>query len=151
MKYRIILILTCGVFVLSGCTTTSDKDKGILNQDLLEPQAIMKFADIPVPAGFVFRPQDSYAFESSGVRVGLLKYKGKAKIEQVATFYKDQMPIYNWNLLNIVEYGDRLLNFDRDSESCIINLLPRGRNVLITITVGPKSQIPAKKSTTPIK
>jgi hypothetical protein len=60
------------------------------------------------------------------------------------------MPMYNWNLLNVVEYGERLMNFDRDMETCVISLAPKGNSVTITISVGPKPQIP-KKSKQPIK
>jgi len=111
---------------------------------------LAKFADVPVPAGFKILPEESYSFESSGVRVGVLKYRGKANVEQVENFYKEQMPMYNWNFLNVVEYGERLLNFDRESETCIISLLSKGSQVNITITLGPKSQM-RKKSDKPLK
>jgi hypothetical protein len=121
--------------------------------ELLEPAAIFKFNDVPVPMGFRSLPQNSYFFESSGVRVGVLKYHGKkANADQVVNFYKEQMPMYNWTLLNIVEYGERLLNFERENESCIITISPKSsENVYITIAVGPKSQIVLKKAKQPIK
>ncbi len=110
------------------------------NPKLLEPQALLKFADVPVPAGFKPLAKDSYSFEASGVRVGMLKYQGKANADLVVNFYKEQMAMYNWSLLNVVEYGERLMNFDRPSETCIINILPKGSTVILTITIGPKSQ-----------
>jgi hypothetical protein len=85
------------------------------------------------------------------MRVGLLKYEGKASPDQVVNFYKEQMAMYNWNLLNVVEYGQRLLNFDRETETCIISLTPRGNNSVITITLGPKTQQVPKKAQKPIK
>lgn len=54
--------------------------------------------------------------------------------------------MYNWELLNIVEFGQRLMNFDRESESCIISLSPKGKSITITISVGPKTQRPAQKN-----
>jgi len=107
---------------------------------MLEPQTLLKFSDVPIPVGFQIIQGETYIFESAGVRVGVLKYRGKANIEQITAFYKEQMPMYNWHLLNMVEYGDRLLNFDRDAETCIVNLSPRGSATIITISVGPKSQ-----------
>jgi len=119
---------------------------------LLEPQAVLKFADVPIPAGFKPLTKDSYSFESSGVRVGMLKYQGKANVDLVVNFYKEQMAMYNWNLLNVVEYNERLMNFDRPTESCIINILPKGSTVIITITIGPKSQqIQTIKAERPVK
>jgi hypothetical protein len=141
-----ILIVAFCVFNLFGCAGLK-KEK----TSTLESQALLKFADVPVPTGFKVMAKESYSFESSGVRVGVLKYKGKANIEQVESFYKEQMPMYNWNFLNVVEYGERLLNFDRDNETCIINLLPRGGAVIITISVGPKSRVSTKASRAALK
>ena len=135
--------------VLLGCSTLSGtKDE---NSALLEPQALLKFSDIPVPVGLKNLPQQSYSFENSGVRVGVLKYQGKSNPERVITFYKEQMAMYNWSLVNIVEYGIRLMNFERDNESCIITIEPKGSNVLLIISLGPKSQNLTKKSKTPVK
>ncbi len=152
MKKNILVLALAysSVLLLGGCAALTNKNKSMGNPALLEPQAMLRFSDIPVPVGFKILPQDSYSFESSGVRVGVLKYQGKANPDQVVNFYKEQMPMYSWNLLNVIEYGDRLLNFDRESETCIISLLTKGNNVFITVSLGPKSAIP-KKSNKPVK
>jgi hypothetical protein len=147
MRY---VFLTIAIFVLIGCAAVPTKDASLSSPAILEPSATLKFADIPYPTGFKLLPQGSYVFENAGIRVGLLKYQGKANVEQVLNFYKEQMLMYNWNLLNIIEYGERLMNFDRDQESCIIGILSKGNNVIITISVGPKSQI-SKKVEKPVK
>lgn len=143
-NYRVVLFFCAVIFALAGCATMPNLDKGMENSALLEPQALLKFSDVPIPTGFKLLPQESYTFESSGVRVGVLKYKGKAAPDRVVSFYKEQMPMYNWALLNVVEYGDRLMNFDRENETCIIGLLVKGSVVTITISLGPKSRIPKK-------
>ncbi len=148
----VVLIFMFSVFNFLGCTTTSKNDAMAKEQAGLEPQASMKFSDVPIPAGFKFLPQDSYTFQSAGIRVGVLKYHGKADIEQVVSFYKDQMPLYNWNLLNAIEYGQRLLNFDREQESCIVDISGKGNSINIIISLGPKSEIrPRKSATKPVK
>jgi len=137
--------------VLIGCTTLSNS-KEPSNPGSLSPQAILKFADVPIPVGLKNLPEQSYSFESSGVRVAVLKYQGRANIDQVINFYKEQMPMYNWNLINIVEYGQRLLNFERENETCIITLQPAGwGNSLLIISLGPKSQIAPKRAKSPVK
>jgi len=137
---------------LIGCSTFSDsKDINSTNPAMLEPQAILKFSDIPVPVGLKNLPAQSYSFESSGVRVGVLKYQGKNNPDQVVNFYKEQMAMYNWNLVNIVEYGQRLMNFERENETCIITMEPKGSSIILTISLGPKSQISAKKAKSPVK
>jgi len=151
MKALIILCLCFSVFMLSGCAGFSKKDRQMGSPNLLEPQVTLKFNDIPVPAGFKLVPQDSYSFESAGVRVGLLKYKGKAQPQQVVNFYKEQMPMYSWGLLNVIEYGQCILNFEREQESCIVNMLANGKSITLTISVGPKAQYPRKTKDKPIK
>ena len=145
------IILCLMALLLAGCSTFSGNDAKSGNAGMLEPQAILKFSDVPVPVGLKSLPQQSYSFESSGVRVGVLKYQGKTNADQVINFYKEQMAMYNWNLINIVEYGQRLLNFDRDTETCIISLEPKGSNVIVTISLGPKSQNTTRKARTPVK
>ncbi len=147
MRYLFVVVIL-SIFIISGCETMS-KDSS--SPQALESQTVLRFSDIPVPAGFKALPQDSYTFEASGVRVGVLKYQGKADPGQVINFYREQMPMFNWNLLNVVEYGDRLINFDRDNETCVITMLSRGNNITLTITLGPKPQQSSKKATRPIK
>lgn len=131
---------------LTGCSTVSGTQ--------LKPQSILKFSDLPIPAGLKPLPQRSYAFENTGVRVAVLKYQGRANIDQVINFYKEQMPNYNWNLVNITEYGQRLLNFERENETCIITMQVAGfwnEDTLVTISLGPKSQALPKRSKQVVK
>jgi hypothetical protein len=154
MKFCGLRLVACGYLVFCvlnfmGCALFPKKDIQTTST-LLEPQAILKFGDIPIPVGFKLLARDSYAFESAGVRVGVLKYKGRVNLDLVVNFYKNQMPMYNWNLLNVVEYGERLMNFERENETCIISLLPKLGSVIITISVGPKPQT-LKKIEKPVK
>jgi hypothetical protein len=155
MNLRILAVSLCFFLVLFslGYTTSLAKEDADMDKTpLLEPSAMLKFSDVPVPAGFKILSEKSYSFESpGGMRVGVLKYQGKANPDQVVNFYKDQMPMYNWSLLNVVEYGERLLNFERENETCIISLLSKGKRVTITISLGPKSQILPAKSAKPVK
>jgi len=144
MKRGLILLLVLAIFTATGCAITKKNKDVAANPAILEPQATLRFNDVPVPAGFRLIPKESYSFENAGVRVGLLKYQGKADPDAVTNFYKEQMALYNWNLLNIIEYGQRLLNFERDTETCVITLAPKGRSITIVISMGPKSQFPKK-------
>lgn len=142
------LITSCCLLAtaLSGCSTVSDSR--------LEPQAILKFSDVPIPVGLKPLPQVSYSFENAGARVAVLKYQGRVNIDQIINFYKEQMPLYNWNLINIIEYGQRLLNFERENETCIITIQVAGfwnEEALVTISLGPKSQNLTKKAKAPVK
>jgi len=112
---------------------------------------MLKMQDVPVPAGFVFVPEESYAFQSTNFRAGLLRYKGKGGGDQVIVFFKEQMPMYGWNLVNIVEYERRLLSFEKDQETCIIIVEGKDNRSVITVSIAPKSQASPRKTDKPIK
>lgn len=145
MRKTGIIIFLFLMISLCGCSMLPKRDKDLTESPAMEPHMFFKFSDIPVPKGFKFLDKQSYSFESMGVRVGVLKYQGKAEVERVINFYKEQMAMYNWDLLNVIEYGERLLNFERSNETCIVNLSPKGRSLIITISIGPKPQVLSPK------
>jgi len=131
----LLFVLTLG---LCGCATPQKEMPGIQS---LEPSATLRFSDVPYPAGFRILANESFILESGGVRAGILKYIGKADVESVVLFYKNQMPIYNWALLNLLEYGDCMLNFERQNESCVVTIRPKGGKLEIFVSLAPKSPI----------
>lgn len=139
MGLRFASVFIAAVFLITtaGCASfpSSNPDKA------LEPTAALRFSDIPVPAGFKLIPEQSYSFENAGIRVALMKYKGKGTLDQVLNFYKEHMPLSRWNLLNISEFGQRLLNFERENETCIVTMESKFTGTLITVSVGPKSAV----------
>ena len=144
--------LNC-LLVLSGCISASSaKSQDPAQIQSLEPAALLKFPDLPVPSSFRIIPEESYAFQSTNFRACLLKYRGNAKGEQTVNFFKEQMPMYNWHLVNIVEYGSRQLNLEKEQETCIITINEKGNKSIVVISVAPKSQIaPSRKTDKPIK
>jgi len=136
-KKLVAVLITTLLF--SGCAGMGAKrsDKGDSSQ-ALDVSMALKFEDVPIPAGFKAVPKESFAFENELLRVGILKYSGRPRADNVVNFYKDQMPLYNWRFLNMLEYGERILNFDRDDQTCIIVVEPGKLNTRITITVAPK-------------
>jgi len=142
VKYFLLLVL---VFSLTGCATTGGRDLAELEgeEDFAPPglaptTAKLRFGDLPVPAGFKPIQDRSFIFQAEGVRVALLKYTGRAKVQDLVIFYKEQMLLYNWELLNVVEYGKIILNFERGRQSCIVNIESRGMKKLITISLAPR-------------
>ena len=140
MKPRLHLVLLFVLILsLSGCAVTPQRETTMIED--LEPQSALRFSDVPTPEGFNILPQESFILEGEGTRAGLLKYTGEAELEDVVYFYKNRMSAYNWDLLNVVEYGDRMLNFERGNESCIITLKQKGPSVEILVSVSPESPI----------
>lgn len=144
-------VILSSLVILSGCASLFNNGSESSISAPLEPNAIARFTDIPVPAGFKLQSESSYAFENSGTRVAMLRYKGKADIQGISNFYKAQMATHSWHLLNSLEYGQCMMNFDREEETCVVNLSPKGSTVIITISLGPKSPNTVKKSEKTLK
>lgn len=140
MRNLIAALLAVSVFTLSGCATSGSRS-GDLGEapKSLDVAMALKFEDIPIPSGFYPITPESFTFQNDVLRVGILKYAGGAKVDQVVNFYKDQMPLYNWRFMNMMEYGRRILNFDREDQTCIIVVEPAKMRTYVTITVAPKA------------
>jgi hypothetical protein len=95
---------------------------------------------VPIPAGFKILDAESFAFQNDTTRVALLKYTGSKPADTIVLFYNEQMPLYNWNPINIIEYERRILNYENSSESCIVTIETRGGKSIITIAISPKSR-----------
>jgi len=146
--FLIMTILIAGMIVCSGCSSTGWGRKSSSSSDTetmdtrkqLQVAADLRIDDVPVPVGFKLDAGDSFAFQNDYTRVGLLKYSGRANITEVINFYKEQMPLYNWILVNLVEYERSMLNFEKDNQSCIITCEGGMRKTVLTISTAPKSQ-----------
>ncbi len=152
-KYLFVII---GVVLLallaSGCTTLPESRERARIREETEEEVLpilpvplkmassLKFEDIPVPHGFKIDQHDSFAFQTGSTRLGVLKYKGNAAADRIVAFYKEQMPVYNWDLINIIEYGRRMLTFERAQEICIITIEPTRGRVSLVIAVSPRSE-----------
>ncbi len=143
LKQFLILFLS---LLLAGCATTSGKGSSELDEEEafrttgLLPAAKLRFSDVPAPAGFKLLQDKSFVFQTDNTRVALLKYSGRAKLQDLVDFYKEQMLLSNWDLLNVVEYGKSVLNFERTGQSCIVSIDSKGMRKVITISVAPKAR-----------
>jgi len=99
----------------------------------------LRFEDVPVPAGFGLLRDQSFIFQDGSTRVGLLRYSGRANASQVIAFFKTQMSLYNWELQNIVEYGNITLNFLKSGENCVVTIEPLATKSIISIIISPKT------------
>ena len=150
-RVLLTIVILAGMVVCSGCTTTgggrrssadrSSSDTVDMNvPEQLQVAVDLRIDDIPVPAGFKLDVADSFAFQNDYTRVGLLRYTGRAGVDEVVDFYKEQMPLYNWVLVNVIEYERSLLNFEKDKQSCIIICEGSRSRTVLTIATAPKSQ-----------
>ncbi len=153
-KYFFVIIgVVLLSFSVSGCTTLPESEERTRISEESEEEVLsglpaplkvasnLKFEDIPVPHGFKIDQYGSFAFQTGSTRLGVLKYKGRAAADRVVAFYKEQMPVYNWNLINIIEYGRRMLTFEREQEICIITIEPTRGKTTLFVSVSPRSKL----------
>ncbi|MDP8229942.1 MAG: hypothetical protein P9L93_02435 [Candidatus Gorgyraea atricola] len=142
-KLLYLFLVPCflSLIVLSGCTTMSGSSSYSSSGDTsLDVAAMLRLEDVPVPTGFKVLNAESFAFQNDVTRVALLKYTGSKTADQVVAFYKQQMPMYNWNPINIIEYERRMLNYEKSGESCIVTIEGKGRKSTLIIAISPKSR-----------
>ncbi|MBN2713257.1 MAG: hypothetical protein JXR97_12625 [Planctomycetes bacterium] len=77
----------------------------------------IQFSDIPVPMGFVLRRNDSFSFQGTSFRFGNFVYEGVWGLQKTMAFYRRQMPLSGWELVEDVDES-------RDSQ---IYLYAKGR------------------------
>lgn len=141
------------ILFLAGCATFSQNESqetAEQNKVSLSVAPMLKFEDIPTPVGFKILDKESFAFQNDKSRVALLKYYGGQNAEQVLAFYKEQMASFNWNLVNIIEYDRKVLNYENSEESCIITIQPQGGKSFVTVALSPKSR-PIKPEKSSVK
>ena len=126
------------VLLLAGCASTSATSTERAPAAPLQTSALLKFADVPVPVGFQLVDNESFAFQNEITRVGLLKYRGRPDVDRVVQFYREQMPLHQWTLLNLLEYESRVLNFEKPDQTCIVTVGRFGDRTQVTIAVAPK-------------
>lgn len=128
-----------------GCATLGIQ-KGAAQKDeiFLDPEEViavnpdLRFDDLPIPLGFLIDINNSYAFQNSETRAALLRYVGKGSLRSLLQFFIEQMPRYNWALLNQVEFEKIVLNFEKAGESCIVIIEPQRSRILVTISIAPR-------------
>ena len=145
-RKNFLFLVSCLLFLvlLYGCATTYQsrpyETRGSSKDTSLDVSAVLRFDDVPVPSGFAILGEESFAFQNDVTRVALLKYLGGRTPDQTVLFYKEQMPMYNWSPINIIEYERRILNYEKDAESCIVTIEANGRKSIVTIAISPKSR-----------
>jgi len=131
-----VTLILLSLFFTTGCATGYYYSK----EQKLQKASSFRFLDLPVPEGFKFIPSNSFIYESSEIRVGKMKYRGKAWPGSIVKFYKLHMLRNGWQILNIIEGEETLLSFSNDREICIVKFdCSYGKGSLI-VSVSPMFQ-----------
>ena len=140
-KFFTFFLIICFI-TITGCAGSGSSRRssdGLQTNRNLEVASSLKFQDVPIPGGFKLVPVESFLFDNDITRFGILKYSGRAEAGTVARFFRDQMPLYNWHFINLMEFNMRIINFDRDDQTCTIIIEPKHFGTSLTISVAPKA------------
>jgi len=99
------------------------------------PAVNPRLPDVPVPAGFTFKADESQERQARGFRFVRHNYKGDATVRQVADFYREYMPRMGWRMLeeSLVNGRQRLM-FEKGSDTCHVSIWDDwGTRVLIQV------------------
>lgn len=117
------------------------------------PSVNPRLPDVPVPAGFKFKPDESNDRVADGFRFVLHYYEGDAPVRHVSDFYRRSMPVLGWKLVEekFVNGRQRFM-FTKGNDAChisirddwgtkvMINVLPTGGRA----TESPAAAVPSR-------
>lgn len=113
-----------------------DKKPGVITEQT--STRYYRFKDVPAPDNFKLDEAKSFVYETPSLKAGILLYTGTGKRADVVNFYKDEMPLYGWKLVNIFEHQGVDMIFDKEGWNCRINISKSFRTNTIEIKIGPK-------------
>jgi hypothetical protein len=123
-------------------------------QKKLIPQQQLGVSDVPIPSDFQLDEGGSEDKSAGGWRYIRHIYKGKADPQLVRAFYREQMPLGKWKMLDDeMRQGQYTLHFQNDLESCEV-VISRVKEkwdskTKLVIEVSPRSRGEAVKQ--PVK
>ncbi len=98
------------------------------------------FSDIPVPFDFTRDNSKSFIYESGSgaVKVGRFIYSGWESLDNVITFYQNEMLNKGWNLVNSIKHENFILNYEKEGWVSTITLHSNIGRTYVEIQAGPK-------------
>lgn len=109
----------------------------------IEPERLpisneLQFSDVPVPYGFEFQREASFVYKTDSVRIGHLRYTGKAGLFEVIKFFEDNMSASGWGNGTTSQFSGRAsMRYEKRDEVCVIDLDRDGSRVNISMKVSP--------------
>ena len=98
------------------------------------------FSDIPVPSGFSRDDSKSFVYESGSgsVKVAKIIFSGWENLDQVITFYQNEMLNNGWAPGTSIRDKIYILNYDKEGWAATVTLSSNYGKTIIGIQAGPK-------------
>jgi hypothetical protein len=143
--FNILVLLFASIIYVYGCASWPKQSQSASGQPAqpveksLAVASVLRFDDLPVPSGFKLIPKESVAFQNNSSRFAFLKYTGKSNPEPLILFFKEQMPLYNWEMVNLIEHGAKVMNFEKADENCTVSIEGSGSKTIVMISLTPRA------------
>jgi len=146
--YSSIILLSA--LIISGCAfMPSSEDSNNLSSDYssqeyaapLQTSPELRIKDLPIPAGFLYKPDKSMIIEYGNVIAGIINYEGTVDAAELIGFFRREMPKYDWNLTSMIEREDVKMIFQKEGRICEITLKPYSglaKKTIISVYYAPK-------------
>ena len=134
----------CLLFMFSGCASLQES---IDNFGIEEPPPLpdpvnlaYPFTDIPIPEGFDRDHAKSFVYESGSgtIKVGRLFFSGMGDMEEIMSFYQDEMTNLGWKLINAMEHDGTILNYKKEGWVSTVVIRSGWGSTTIKIMIGPQ-------------
>lgn len=130
IQQRLILAVM-GIVLIgldAGCAPTASTEPlgsqvagAPADQAPLAGHKIRAIADLPVPANMKIKKSVSDSYEGAGTRDVDYTYTGRVDIRRVHRFYREQMPLNRWQMLNDnYSQGEYWMTFQKNKELCTV-------------------------------
>jgi hypothetical protein len=106
---------------------------------LIETPSIKQYQapDVPVPANFMHRPHDSYAYITGNVRTVSSRYIGSARTDELMDFYRKQMSQFGWiEKMTLGVDSKKAIAFQKQNEKCEIEIEQKSSETLLLVKIG---------------
>ena len=136
------VIIITSLIIFPGCTTLKDLSSSEEGADvkLLKPQPLpvyYDFADISIPPELTLDKKESFVYETSTFKAGILVFKGRIDVSSLVVFFQENMKKNNWAFVNSFKYKGYIMNFQKEDRSCLITLYDGIVNTIVEVRVGP--------------
>jgi len=138
----VIAMIMCLVLFPSCAPALSDVDSSgelgdVTGFDTGPLPVYFDFDDISVPSELTLDRQESFVYETPGVKAGILVLKGRVDVSSLVSFFTESMPRHNWTFANSFKYKSYILNFYKKDKSCLISIYDKLFTTVVEIRVGP--------------
>lgn len=143
MKTRLLTAL-CLALAVTACTTAGDSmdssDPSLSYVPEMQTAPELRIKDLPLPNGFNYKPEKSMILEYGNTVAGILLCEGPGDPAEVISFFRREMPKFDWTMSNMIERRETRMIFEKQGKTCELSVYPSGlsKRTAVYVYYAPK-------------